>query len=115
MEGGPRIGFDDFKSYVRRVHGAGMFKITMRAGGISQNAGTTAARDIENEFRDHRPWHEKVTCHFANGTLTLVAFNDYDHNGLALSDEFFYCLSAYITLGEISDDGAFEVVEVETV
>jgi hypothetical protein len=92
-----------------------MFKITMRAGGVSYKAGPTAAVDIEKEFCEHRPWHEGVTCSFADGVLTLVAFNDYDRDSLALSDGFSDCLSAYITLGQISDEGGFEVVAVETV
>lgn len=93
-----------------------MFKITMRAGGIIDAAvGHAAATDIENEFREHRPWHEGVTCQFHDGMLTLVAVNDFDHDGLALSDEFSDCLCAYIPLDGISDDGVFEVVNVETV
>lgn len=75
-----------------------MFKITIRAGGIDPGVGPTAAADIENEFRKHRPWHERVTCTFADETLTLVAINDFDSNGLALLDEFSDCLSAYIPL-----------------
>ena len=92
-----------------------MFKITIRAGGISQEAGPTAAADIEKEFRDHRQWREDVTCSFYDGVLTLIAFNDYDCDGLALSDEFSDCLSAYVALGEISGEGGFEVLAVETV
>jgi hypothetical protein len=92
-----------------------MFKITMRAGGIDPDVGATAAEDIQNEFREHRSWHERVTCTFSKGTLTLVAFNDFDRDGLALSDEFSDCLSAYIPLGSISDEGVFEVVAVDAV
>ncbi len=92
-----------------------MFKITMRAGGIDPGVGLEAADDIENEFREHRRWHERVTCTFSDGMLTLVAFNDFDPEGLALSDEFSDCLSAYIPPGKISDDGVFEVVAVETI
>jgi hypothetical protein len=92
-----------------------MFKITMRAGGISSNVGPTAAEDIEKEFREHRAWHKSVSCSFADGTLTLVAFNDYDHDGLALSDEFSDCLTAYVAQEDMSDDGEFGVVTVETI
>lgn len=87
----------------------------MRAGGIDPGVGPGAAEDIQNEFREHRPWHERVTCTFSDGALMLVAFNDYDNDGLALSDEFSDCLSAYVPLGSISDEGLFEVVAVETV
>ncbi len=92
-----------------------MFKITMRAGGIDLGVGPEVAEDIENEFKERRPWHKRVTCTFSDGTLTLVAFNDFDPEGLALSDEFSDCLSAYIPLGRISDEGVFEVVAAETV
>jgi hypothetical protein len=92
-----------------------MFKITMRAGGIDPGVGPRTAEDIQNEFRVHRHWHERVTCTFFDGVLTLVAFNDFDKDGLALSDEFSDCLSAYIPLEGISDEGVFEVVAVETV
>lgn len=93
-----------------------MFKITMRAGGIIDPAvGCAAAADIENEFREHRPWHESVTCGFHDGMLTVVATNDFDRDGRALSDELSDCLSAYIPLDGISDEGVFEVVTVETV
>ena len=92
-----------------------MFKITIRAGGIDPSLGPAAVGDIESEFRDNRPWHERVTCTFSNGMLTLVAFNDFDREGLALSDEFSDCLSARIPRDGISDDGIFEVVAVEEV
>lgn len=92
-----------------------MFKITMRASGIDPAIGQSAAEDIGNEFRQNRPWHKQVTCTYSDGRLTLVAVNDFDPEGRALSDEFSDCLSAYIPLGAISDDGCFEVVAVETV
>jgi|HubBroStandDraft_6_1064221.scaffolds.fasta_scaffold1206805_2 hypothetical protein len=91
-----------------------MFKVTMRAGGVDPGVGPDAAADIQNEFRERRPWHQQVTCTFADGELTLVAFNGFDSDGLALSDEFSDCLSAYIPLGGISDEGVFEIVAVET-
>ena len=92
-----------------------MFRITMRAGGISLDVGAAAARDIENEFREHRPWHKQVTCSFSNGILTLIAINDFDRDGLALSDEFSDCLSAYIPLEKTSGSAALEIVEVEVI
>ena len=91
-----------------------MFKITIRASGISPHIGATAAHWIESEFREHRQWHEQVSCTFSNGALTLVAFNDFDRDGRALSDEFSDCLCASIPLDGMSDDGDFEVVAVET-
>jgi hypothetical protein len=91
-----------------------MFKVTIRAGGIGSDIGTQAAQDIENEFRDHRQWHEHVTCSFTDRTLTLVALNDFDRDGRALSDEFSDCLCAFIPLDGMSDDGEFEIVVIET-
>ena len=90
-----------------------MFKITMRAGGVEPAIGPTAAEDIQNEFRERRPWHETVTCNYSDGALTLVALSDFDHDGSALSDEFSDCISAYIPLGGISDEGVFEIISVE--
>jgi hypothetical protein len=90
-----------------------MFRITIRAGGISLQAGPMAAKDIEQEFRENRPWHTQVSCSYTDGTLTLIAINDFDDDGLALSDEFSDCLSAFIALGERSDEGNFEVAKVE--
>ena len=87
----------------------------MRAGGVSSRAGPAAAKHIEREFRENRPWQMHVACSFADGTLTLVAVNDYDHDGLALSDEFSDCLSAFISLGDISDEGEFGVEKVEVI
>ena len=90
-----------------------VFKITMRAGGVDPKVGVEAARDIEDEFRLHRPWHQNVSCTFADQTLTLIASNDFDDDGRALSDEFSDCLCAYIPIDKLADDGVFEIVSVE--
>ena len=90
-----------------------VFKITMRAGGVDPEVGVEAARDIEDEFRLHRPWHQSVSCTFANRTLTLTATNDFDDSGQALSDEFSDCLSACIPIDKLAADGLFEIVSVE--
>ena len=92
-----------------------MYRITMRAGGVSPEIGATVARDIEDEFREYRPWHKQVTCSFSDGILTLVATNDFDREGLALSDEFSDCLSAYVPMGKITGDGPLEVIKVDVV
>ena len=85
----------------------------MRATGISDRAGPEAAADIEQEFRENRPWQKDVICSYSEGALTLVALNDFDPEGKALSDEFSDCLAAFVALGEISDEGSFGVVEVD--
>jgi hypothetical protein len=92
-----------------------MFKVTMRAGGVCPSVGPAAAADIQIEFREHRTWHKQVTCTYAEGTLTLVAFNDFDPKGLALSDEFSDCISACVPMDRFADEGVFEVISVETV
>jgi hypothetical protein len=91
-----------------------MFKITMRAGGIDPAVGLSAAEAIQNEFREHRPWHSSVACTFTAGTLTLVAFNDFDRDASALSDEFSDCLSAFVPPKSVNDMGVFEVVSIES-
>jgi hypothetical protein len=73
-----------------------MYRVTLLCSGIDPAVGQSAAADIENEFRDHRPWHQEVRCQFQNGNLTLVAVNEFDEAGLALLDEFSDCLSAYL-------------------
>ena len=70
--------------------------------------GPTAAKDIQQEFAEHRPHHKNVVCNFTNGELVLTAENDFDPNGLALMDEFSDCISAYIA--ELFD-GRIRVVE----
>jgi hypothetical protein len=37
-----------------------MFKITVRAGDVEPAIGPTAADNIQNEFRVHRPWNQTV-------------------------------------------------------
>ena len=87
----------------------------MRAGGISPEIGAAVAQDIEDEFREHRSWHQQVRCSFSDGILTLVATNDFDPKGLALSDEFSDCIAAYVPIEKISGEGPFEVIRVEVV
>ena len=64
--------------------------------GVPAAEGEEAARDIETEFREHRPHHSNVRCTFHDGKLVLQAENDWDADGLALIDEFSDCISAYI-------------------
>lgn len=85
----------------------------MRAGGVDPEIGGTVAKNIEDEFRVHRPWHQDVSCTFADRTLTLIAWNDFDDDGRALSDEFSDCLCAYVPIDKLDDNGVFEIVSVE--
>jgi hypothetical protein len=88
-----------------------MFRIKLSCTGIDPSAGETAARDIETEFREHRPWHHDVTCRFEDGRLILCATNDFDDAGLALQDEFSDCLCAYVE----PFDGDLRVLSVDAV
>jgi hypothetical protein len=86
------------------------FKITLACSGIDASVGATAAQDIQTEFRDHRPWHQDVQCHYESGALIICGTNDFDETGLAFLDEFGDSLSAYI-----KDHGAVRVLSVEAV
>jgi hypothetical protein len=86
------------------------FKITLACGGIDASVGTTAAQEIQTEFRDHRRWHREVRCCFESGTLILCGTNDFDEAGLALLDEFGDCLSAYL-----KEHGAIRILSIEAV
>ena len=63
---------------------------------MPSGAGAQAAQDITEEFREHRPWYRNVACTWDGSRLLLRAESDNDDDGLALSDEFSDCLSAYI-------------------
>jgi len=73
-----------------------MYRIVLACYGVPQSAGAEAAADITAEFRDHRPWHNNVSCTWDGSRLVLQADNDVDSNGLALLDEFSDCTAAYI-------------------
>jgi hypothetical protein len=75
-----------------------MFRITLICDGIPSDLGAQAASDVAEEFT-HRPWHTHVRCTWGNGILTLVAENDFDHNGEALADEFSDAVAACIKGG----------------
>jgi hypothetical protein len=72
-----------------------VFRITLICDGIPSDLGVQAASDVKEEFA-HRPWHTNVRCTWGQGMLTLVADNDFDHNGEALADEFSDAVSACI-------------------
>jgi len=73
-----------------------MFRIVLACSGIPSAAGAEAASDIAAEFRNHRQWHENVACTWDGRTLRLQADNDFDSDGLAVTDELSDCLSAYV-------------------
>ena len=85
-----------------------MFKIRLSCSGIDPAARETAATDIQNEFRCHRPWYQEVSCHIEEGDLILTATNDFDEAGPGLLDEFSDCLCAYL-----AEHGDIRVISVE--
>lgn len=86
-----------------------MFRVIVECNGIGSTVGTEAAAEIEQEFRDHRNWHENATCSFANDILRLVVENDFDADGTATLDEFGDSIVAYI-----GEHGPLKVTRVET-
>ena len=73
-----------------------MAKILLSCSGVPPAAGPQAAIDITAEFAEHRPWYHAVKCTWNGSKLLLAAESENDDDGLALTDEFSDCLSAYI-------------------
>lgn len=87
-----------------------MYRITLECHGVPAEAGDEAAREITDAFRLHYPHEHNVLCTFVDGTLKLVAENDYDPIGLNLMDEFLDNICAYLP----PFDGGIRLVSVET-
>ena len=73
-----------------------MYRTVISCSGVPDAHGTQAAIDIAHEFAESRTWHQNVTCVFNDGRLLLTGESDFDPNGLALSDEFWDCVIAYL-------------------
>lgn len=73
-----------------------MYQVTLVCEGLPASAGPEAARDIANEFAEHRTWHSKVSCDWDGGRLVLRSENDFDADGKATLDEFGDAISAYV-------------------
>lgn len=86
-----------------------MFRVTLACDRVPVGAGEAAARDIQQEFRQHRTHQQNVVCTYANGALVLTAENDFDRDGFALMDEFSDCIHAYM---EDLPSGEIRLVEV---
>lgn len=69
------------------MEGKPMYHVVLECDLLDAPAGAQAATDITEEFT-HRGWHQNVKCTWDGKRLRLEADNDYDMNGLALSDEF---------------------------
>jgi hypothetical protein len=89
-----------------------MNRITLICEGVPEDAGVMAARDITEEFALNYPHERNVICTYAEGQLTLVAENDYDPDGAALSDEFSDVISACVVE---PFDGDLRVISVRPV
>jgi hypothetical protein len=87
-----------------------MFRITVECIDVPEDAGPSAAVDIETEFREHRTWWLQPQCVYRNGRITLIATSDVDNDGRALLDEFGDCLVAYM-----GAHGAVRVVSAERI
>jgi hypothetical protein len=90
-----------------------MYRIVLESSGINANDGFAAARDIKREFAEHRHHHKNADCRFENGKLILTVENDFDPKGLALTNEFSDCISAYIK--ETSSDSGVIVKSITVV
>lgn len=71
------------------------YRATVVCKGLTEAEAGEAVADMLAEF-SKRPWQEKVTCEWRDGTLRLSAQNDADKTGLALLDEFGDAINAYI-------------------
>jgi hypothetical protein len=73
-----------------------MTRIVLTCSGVPLQHGEEAARDIAQEFREHRPWWNAVECTWNGSLLRLAATSDFDHDGAALNEEFSDCIAAYV-------------------
>lgn len=74
-----------------------MFRITLVCSGLPVTAGPDAARDIAEEFAEHRQWHNRVTCQWDGARLTVQAENDFDKTGRATLDEVSDTITACVS------------------
>ena len=70
-------------------------RVTLRCP-CPPDIGPELASDIQAEFRSHYPHEHEVTCQYENGQIVLSSTNDYDPEGLNLSDEFSDVITAYM-------------------
>jgi hypothetical protein len=53
-----------------------MFRVTLICHGLPAKSGEEAARNITNEFTNHRKWHDSVRCEWDGTRLVLKLEND---------------------------------------
>jgi hypothetical protein len=84
------------------------YRVVLECSGVPPDAGLAGATHITEAFV-HRPWHQNVRCSWDGTHLILTAENDFDADGLALTDEFSDEISACISGGF---DGNLRVVSI---
>lgn len=87
------------------------YRVRLACDGVPSTKAEQAAIDIAEEFT-HRPWQEKVECRWNGTSLILVAENDFDSDGRALSKEFSDAIDACISEGFDGQIRVLSVVEI---
>jgi hypothetical protein len=87
------------------------YRVTLSCDGVPSTKAEQAAIDIVEEFT-HRLWHENVECKWNGTSLILVAENDFDSDGRALSDEFSDAIAACISGGFEGQIRVLSVVDI---
>lgn len=88
-----------------------MYRSTVICRGLSDEEASEAVADMVAEFA-LRPWQEAVACEWRDGVLRLSAQNPSDSTGLALHDEFWDAVHAYINYSGTIRVEVESVVEV---
>ena len=87
------------------------YRVSLACDGVPSAKAGQGAIDIAEKFT-HRPWQEKAECRWNGTSLILVAENDFDSDGRALSDEFSNAIAAYISGGFDGQIRVLSVVEI---
>ena len=87
------------------------YRLVLACTDVPTSVGAQAALDITEEFT-HRPWHHNAVCHWDGHVLILQAENDFDPNGITLTDEFSDAIPANIAGGF---DGDIQVQSTESI
>jgi hypothetical protein len=88
-----------------------VYRIILECDGVPVTAGEEASRDITEEFRAHYPHEKNVVCSWDGRMLRLISENDYDSEGLNLTDQFSDTIAAYIE----PFDGDIRLVSIEII
>ena len=89
-----------------------MYRITLKCHGVPAGEGAQAAKDIENEFGT-RTQHVDAHCWWDGTSLFITVWNDFDHTGLALRDEFRDAISACMRTPFGGDIETIEVLSMK--